>query len=57
MSEVGTKLKEYLEDKWKVSLPNLHARNSGGRRKFDLTTSQIRKLEEIYKEDFNNGWI
>jgi hypothetical protein len=57
VSEVGTKLKEYLEDKWKVQLPNLHARNSGGGRKFDLTTSQIRKLEEIYKEDFNNGWI
>jgi hypothetical protein len=57
VSEVGTRLKEYLEDKWKVQLPNLHARNSGGRRKFDLTKTQVRKVHEIYKEDYNNGWV
>ncbi len=56
ISEVSTKLKSYLEDKWNIGLPDLHARNSGNGRKFDLTTRQINKVKEIYREDFENGW-
>ena len=54
ISEVSTNLKSYLEDKWNIGLPDLHARNNG--RKFDLTTRQINKVKEIYREDFENGW-
>lgn len=56
ISEVSTNLKSYLEDKWNIELPDLHARNSGNGRKFDLTTRQINKVKEIYREDFENGW-
>ena len=56
ISEVSTNLKSYLEDKWDIGLPDLHARNSGNGRKFDLTTRQINKVKEIYREDFENGW-
>ena len=54
ISEVSTNLKSYLEDKWNIGLPDLHTRNNG--RKFDLTTRQINKVKEIYREDFENGW-
>ena len=45
ISEVSTGLKDFLEDKWKVKLPSFHARNSKDN-KFDLTTSQKKKLEQ-----------
>ena len=57
ISEVSTGLKKFLEKNWSIPLPSLHARNSGGGRKFDLSKGQIAKVEEIYKEDFENGWV
>lgn len=56
ISEVNTRLKEYLQDKWKMILPDLHARNN---KSFSLVLSptQIKKLEEIYKEDYEAGWF
>ena len=57
ISEVGTGLKRFLEKNWSIPLPELHARNSGGGRKFDLSTGRISKVEELYKEDFENGWV
>lgn len=56
VSDIDQGLRRYLEHKWNVGLPALHARNSGGAAKFDLTTGQIAKVKEIYAEDYNNGW-
>lgn len=56
LKQVGTGLKSYLEDKWSISLPPLHARNNGGGRRFDLTPSQIDKVKTIYSDDYKNGW-
>ena len=55
VNEVNTKLKKYLEDRWDIGLPQLHARNNG-LNKFDLTTSQIKKIKIIYNQDYENGW-
>ena len=55
VKEVNTKLKKYLEDRWDIGLPQLHARNNG-LNKFDLTTSQIKKIKTIYNQDYKNGW-
>ena len=54
--EIGTGLKGYLESKWGVELPRIHARNSGGGRKFDLSKGQLTKVKEIYAQDYENGW-
>ena len=55
-TEVSTKLKDYLENKWQIELPDLHARNSGSKPKFELTSKQIDKIKEIYSDDYNTGW-
>ena len=56
ISEVGTGLKKYLEGKWNIELPDVHARNSGGGRKFDLSRGQLNRVKEIYTQDYYNGW-
>ena len=48
-------LREYLQDKWSIELPELHCRNNK-RRAFRLSPKQISKVEEIYKDDYNAGW-
>lgn len=55
ISELGTTVREYLQDKWKVELPELHCRNNK-RRAFRLSPKQISKVEEIYSEDYKAGW-
>lgn len=54
-SEISTGFKKYLEKKWGIELPNLHARNNKSN-KFDLTANQIKKVKQIYYEDYENGW-
>lgn len=55
VKEVDTKLKNYLEERWNIGLPKLHARNNG-LNKFDLTTGQIKKIKTLYNQDYENGW-
>lgn len=54
--DISTELKSFLEKSWGCGLPDMHARNGGGKRKFDLTSAQIDKVKEIYSEDYENGW-
>jgi len=56
LSEIDNKFKKYLEGKWNIELPRLHARNAKSK-KFDLTTSQIKKVKQIYSVDYDNGWF
>jgi len=48
-------LREYLQDKWSIELPELHCRNNKSRA-FRLSPKQIAKVEEIYREDYQAGW-
>jgi len=56
ISEMSTGVRSYLEDKWKTPLPELHTRNSKSGRKIVLTEDQIRRVKEIYKDDYQAGW-
>lgn len=56
IKDIGNLLRGYLESKWSIDLPPLHARNNGGGRRFDMTPSQIDKVQAIYHEDYRNGW-
>ena len=59
ISEVSTTYREYLNDKWKIDLPILHARNST-KTDFDkvvLTQKQISRIEKIYEDDYTAGWF
>ena len=55
MDEINTSLKEYLEDLWKVNLPQIHTRKS---KSIDLNVTEdlIAKIKDIYKEDYDLGW-
>ena len=55
IKELSTTAKEYLEDKWKIQLPELHCRNNK-RYTFRLSPKQIAKVEEIYSVDYQAGW-
>jgi hypothetical protein len=55
VSEIGTKLKSYLEEKWDIELQQIHCRKQVNKN-LELTESQIGKIKEIYKEDYTNGW-
>ena len=53
LSEMDTKVKEYLEDMWKIKLPNLHCRNQKYSNPLNLTKKQKNKIREIYSIDYN----
>ena len=55
ISEMNTSVKEYLEDKWKINLPPVHARR-GKSSTLKLTEDQIRRVKQIYKKDYEVGW-
>ena len=55
ISEMNTSVKEYLEDKWKIDLPQLHTRK-GNSTSIKLTEYQIKRIKDIYKEDYRIGW-
>jgi hypothetical protein len=55
VSEIGTKLKTYLEKKWDLELPQIHCRKQVNKN-LELSKTQISKIIEIYKEDYSNGW-
>lgn len=58
ISEVDTGVRTYLESKWKIELPTLHCRSSKGMHSsFEVTTKQIDRIKEIYREDYDNGWF
>ena len=54
ISEVGTKLKVFLEEKLNCELPELHTRKQT--KKPEVTEEQIEKIKEIYAIDYQNGW-
>lgn len=57
ISEMDTRVKEYLEDMWKIKLPKLHCRNqSKSRYGLILTKSQRKILEKRYEKDYQIGW-
>jgi len=56
ISEVGTKVKAYLEGKWDIVLPDLHCRNNKSST-IELTDTQVSKIKEIYCEDYQTGWF
>lgn len=56
-------IKRYLEKVWGVGMPTLQLPNTnepcpftGHVCEFDLTTRQKTKVNEIYAEDYENGW-
>lgn len=57
VSEINTGVKSYLEGKWGIELPDLHARDSRGTiEKLELTSEQIAKVKKFYQVDYDNGW-
>ena len=54
VSEVGTKVKKFLEEKLDCILPELHTRKQEN--KPELTNDQVVKIREIYAVDYKNGW-
>jgi hypothetical protein len=53
LSDMDGKIKEYLEDTWKVKLPPLHLRDQSKSKELVLTNRQKQKIRDIYKEDYN----
>lgn len=53
--EVSTKLKSFLESRWEIELPDIHARKQDIT-KINLTGDQVEKVKDIYKQDYNAGW-
>lgn len=58
VDEINTGLKQYLEDKWQIELPSLHARNSGNQSlSLELSAADQQRIREIYHVDYNHGWF
>ena len=57
MSEINTKLKEYLEKRWDLQLPDLHCRKAQMSARLTPTKEDLRLLEKIYQLDFACEWI
>lgn len=58
VDEINTGLKSYLEDKWQLSLPPLHARNAGSPSKaIDLSESDKQRIRDLYSMDYRHGWF
>lgn len=55
IKDVGSSLKEYLESKWHIYLPDLKCRNNPTKLT-RLNNSQIEKIKKIYKCDYDIGW-
>lgn len=55
LSEVGTGLKTYLENKWEIELPEVHCRKRAGS-SISITEEQKNKIKEIYSIDYDCGW-
>lgn len=56
LSEMNTSVREYLQDTWKIDLPQLHTRKAKSS-DIVLTPTQIKKVESIYKLDYETGWF
>lgn len=56
ISEVNSKLKSYLEEKWGTELEDLHARKLRIKSVSNLTDESKEILKEFYKEDYQIGW-
>jgi len=54
ITDLNTKVKQFLEDKLKCDLPNLHTRKQI--KKPNLNKGQIDKIKKIYEIDYENGW-
>lgn len=52
LSEMDTRIKEYLEDTWKTKLPPLHCRSQKKSKSITLTDTQKKKIREIYRDDY-----
>lgn len=55
LSEINTRVKEYLEDMWKINLPCLHTRK-GNSMDIQLSDSQKSIIKNIYDIDYKIGW-
>lgn len=56
ISEVNSKLRPYLEEKWSIELKELHSRKLKIKTSNDLTQKSKDILKEFYKEDYRLGW-
>lgn len=58
VSEMNTTIKTFLEGKWDIELPVLHARDSKQiDKKLELTEAQVEKVKKFYQVDYDNGWF
>ena len=58
ISEIGTGVKQFLESKWEIELPDIHARSTKGlTSELDLSVEQIDKIKKFYQVDYENGWF
>jgi len=58
ISEMNTGVKSYLESKWDIEIPKLHARdNRKAIAPLELTEEQIAKVKKFYQVDYDNGWF
>lgn len=58
ISEIGTGVKQFLESKWKIELPDIHARSTKGVvPELNLSVEQIDKIKKFYQVDYENGWF
>ena len=55
MEDISTKLKDFLEDRWKVDLPQIHTRKSKNV-PLNISEDTRNKIKEIYAEDYRLGW-
>lgn len=57
LSEMSFGVKEYLEQKWNLKLPDLHARNAGRpSENLALTEQEKQRVRKIYEVDYCHGW-
>jgi len=57
MNEINTKLKSYLEDRWRLQLPDLHCRKSAKTNKSTLNEEDLYIIKDFYRSDFACDWI
>ena len=55
MNQINTDLKNYLEDKWNIKLPQYHTRKQVNK-KTDMSEESLIKLRQMYQKDYDIGW-
>lgn len=57
VNEISTVLKDFLEDHWQLTLPDIHARNSQQTKQFiNLSKRDENRIKQLYEVDYHAGW-